>query len=90
LTAAVGFKPDASPEGEKMNKQRVDEVLSYEWSRFLGFIRTCSEDEAKALLDAERVGACRRVTLMRLHQRFNVLRGRREREELGRVGMRTR
>lgn len=73
-----------------MNKQKVQEVLSYEWSKLLATLRTCSEDDAKALLDAERAGACRQTTMLRIHQRFNVLRGRREREELRQTGMLTR
>ena len=72
-----------------MNQKKITEVLS-DWPTLLGFMRTCSEDEAAALLKAEKEGACRRTMLLRIHQRYNVMRGRREREELGKLGMRSR
>ena len=72
-----------------MNQKKITEVLG-DWLTLLGFMRTCSEDEAAALLKAEKEGACRRTMLLRIHQRYNVMRGRREREELGKLGMRSR
>jgi hypothetical protein len=72
-----------------MNQKKITEVLG-DWLALLAFIRTCTEDEAAALLKAEREGACRRTMLLRIHQRYNVLRGRRERDDLGRLGMRSR
>ena len=72
-----------------MNQKKITEVLG-DWLTLLGFMRTCSEEESAALLKAEKEGACRRTMLLRIHQRYNVMRGRREREELGKLGMRSR
>jgi hypothetical protein len=73
----------------EMNQKRIKEVLG-KWTVLLGFLKTCSEGDACALLEAEKEGACRQTTLMRIHQRYNVLRGRREREVLREMGMRVR
>jgi len=72
-----------------MNQKKISEVLA-DWPTLLAFIKTCSEEDAAALLEAEKAGAQRRTMLLRIHQRFNLLRGRREREELGKNGMRVR
>lgn len=46
------------------------------------FLRSATEDDVSKLLIAEKRGAKRRTMLLRLHARFNLLRARREREEL--------
>lgn len=73
-----------------MNQKRILEVLSLPWADFLRVRKTCTEQEAAELLEAEKQGACRQTMLMVLHQRYNVMRGRREREELRKLGMRMR
>ena len=72
-----------------MNQKQIKDTL-HDWPTLLAFIRNASEDEAEALLEAEKQGACRRTMLLRIHQRFNVERGRRERADLGKLGMRSR
>jgi hypothetical protein len=72
-----------------MNQKQIKSVLS-DWPTLLGFLRTCSEEDAKTLLEEEGSGAARRTMMIRIHQRFNVMRGRRERAEIASAGMRTR
>lgn len=72
-----------------MNQKQVKEILG-DWLTLIAFIRNATEDEAKELLEAEKQGACRRTMLLRIHQRYNVERGRRERAELAELGMRSR
>lgn len=52
------------------------------WEAFNTYLRTASEREAAALLDAERTGARRLVYLLRAHAAMNKRRARRERDEL--------
>jgi hypothetical protein len=72
-----------------MKQTQINEILG-SWLKLNEAIRTATEGEAKELLDAEKAGACRRTMLLRIHQRYNVERGRRERAELAKLGMRTR
>lgn len=72
-----------------MNQKQIKDILK-DWPTLIAFIRNASETEAADLLEAEKAGACRRTMLLRIHQRFNVERGRREREEIGKLGMRSR
>jgi len=52
------------------------------WRTLNREISTMTEDELLTLLNVERVGARRLTILERLHQRYSILRGARERKEL--------
>lgn len=52
------------------------------WRTLNREISTMTEEEVLALLNAERLGARRSTILERLHQRYSILRGARERKEL--------
>lgn len=64
----------------------VDAVLA-NWRSLNEFMAACTEDEAAEVLQAEKDGAKRLNFLLRCHSRMNVLRGRREVEELRAVGV---
>jgi hypothetical protein len=65
-------------------KLRVEDVerLLKDWNGLNRALGSLNEKQVAVLLDVERRGAARRYVLKRLHQRFNVLRARRERAEL--------
>ncbi len=52
------------------------------WRSLNEQIGTMTEEELLTILNAERVGARRLTILERLHQRYSILRGARERKEL--------
>lgn len=52
------------------------------WSNCNGFLRTASEADARAILEAEAKGQQRVQFMLRAHSRFNRLRAARERAEL--------
>ncbi len=54
------------------------------------YLRSATEKDAKLALDEEMAGARRRTLLLRIHARFNRLRGDREREQLRDCGTRAR
>lgn len=56
------------------------------WEALNEALRECSEDDAKAMLAAEKKGKRRLQYLLRIHARFNRQRGLRERSELLTVG----
>lgn len=58
------------------------------WTALNTYLRGVSTSAvARALLDEEERGACRRVYLLRIHRKFNLLRGREERAALEEKGM---
>ena len=57
---------------EKLSWRKLNEVLS-----------TLPEEDVLQLLEDEKANACRGIILVRLHQRYCILRGARERSELG-------
>ena len=52
------------------------------WRSLNSQINTMTEEQLLTLINAERVGAKRLTILERLHQRYSILRGARERKEL--------
>ena len=52
------------------------------WLDLNKVVSSMSEEESKALIDHEREHECRPAVIMRLHGRFNKLRGKRERQEM--------
>ena len=53
-----------------------------DWKTLNDRLCSYSEDELKELLEVEKEGARRYSHLKRLHQRYNIVRGARERAEL--------
>lgn len=52
------------------------------WSETNNWLRKCSEEEVKHALEEEVAAHKRPTFVVRLHQRYNLLRATREREEL--------
>lgn len=57
-------------------------ILLESWAALNKGISKLNEQEAKALLDAERKGQQRHSFLLRIYGRYNTLRTKRERKEL--------
>ncbi len=73
--------PKPSPaQARKEAKVRVD--LLDNWMGLNAEVKTMSEDEAESLIQHERENRCRPNVILRLHGRFNKLRGIREKSEL--------
>ena len=53
-----------------------------DWAACNDFLRSATEDEAKAALEAEKKGKRRTQYLLRTHARFSKMRAQRERDEL--------
>ncbi len=66
---------------KKQPKVPVEQALET-WEGCNDFLRVASEQEAMAMLTAERTGKRRVQYLLRAHARFNRCRARRERAEL--------
>lgn len=69
-----------SPKSQ-LSKKQISETLS-NWVACNEFLKTCSEEDAIALLAAEQQGKRRVQYLMRVHSKMNKERARRERSEL--------
>lgn len=70
----------ASKKGKKFDPKKI--IESSDWKGIQEVLKSCTEDEAKALLDYELANQKRSQWLNRFHQRFNKLRGQREKREL--------
>jgi len=64
-----------------MTKDEIDTVLS-SWKTVNKALAGMSEDEVKYAMNREIVGNRRKDVVIRLHQRYTILRAAREREEL--------
>ena len=65
------------------NKSLTNKLAS--WSELNKSLLELSEQDVLKLLEAEKVGKRRHTFLLRLHARYNVLRGNRERTELSAI-----
>jgi hypothetical protein len=66
-------------------KQKIigpKEVLSRGWHGFVKGLTVLNEKQLKDALDLELAGKSRPSYIERIHQRYNVVRGERERKEL--------
>ena len=64
-----------------ITKKLIDQALET-WIGLNEVLKTCTEDDANKLLQAEQDGKKRRQFILRVHSRLNKLRYQRERKEL--------
>lgn len=78
--AALTQKPLKTVEVKAKTAPRVH--LLDNWMELSAEVKTMKEDEAFCLLEAERASRCRPNVILRLHGRYNRMRGERERMEM--------
>ena len=61
---------------------KVDMTILDSWARLNEAVGELTEEQALALLEAEKEGGARPTFLIRLHMRYNKMRGAREKREL--------
>lgn len=64
-----------------MTKDEIDDVLK-SWKTVNKEIGKMTEEDVKAAMNREIIGSQRKDVVVRLHQRYTILRAAREREEL--------
>ena len=79
-TEGVLVKKERPPVETKKTGFRIN--LLDHWMELNAIVNDMAEDELSALITAERKGQCRPNILLRLHGRFNKLRGLREKSEI--------
>lgn len=67
---------------KKLKKITPQEVLKRGWHGFVEGLTKLTEKQLKDAIDLELAGKSRPSYLERIHQRYNVIRGERERKEL--------
>lgn len=66
----------------KHQKSRVTAAALNTWDSCNDMLRDATEEEALEMLNMERSGKARQQYLIRIHARYNLKRGARERSEL--------
>lgn len=70
------------PKPKPRRTRPVDEPALKTWKALNDFVRSATEAQCTHLITVERAGRKRKMFLLRLHSRFNLLRGRREKKAL--------
>jgi pyridoxine/pyridoxamine 5'-phosphate oxidase len=86
--AAAEYEKKHAPKNAKPKKEVTTDKagnrlsLLNNWMELADALKEMPEKEAEALITAERKGQCRPNILLRLHGRFNKMRGMREKTEI--------